>query len=333
MDQLTMKDIARLCNVSSKTVSRVINNSKSVKEETRNLVLKTMQEHGYQANMVARSLRNKKTNTIIVFIDNHKQKYWGIWHTKLLSCLFREAKQNGLKIVVSPSSAQGHLDDETDGFHLLISKMADGAIILDNAKDDIRLKFFDKRNIPYVLVGQTDDPSTTWVDLDNYQTGAIGCEYLINKGYKKTVFMLGQDQFNVNQLRAKGFEDIAEKKQIEYNVCFNVDSIESVYNKTKELFKDNYYDSLFVSGSERAIGAYRALNELGLKIPKDVAVLGIDNINVCSFLYPSLSVLDQSCDIFAKEIIHMLCNRIESSSDSTSKQLFIKNRIIEREST
>ena len=98
MKEITMKDIAKLCNVSIKTVSRVINNSNEVKPKTRERILKTMQEYNYQANLLARGLKNKKTNTVIVFIDKHKEKYWGLWHTKMLLCLFKEAKQKGLKL-------------------------------------------------------------------------------------------------------------------------------------------------------------------------------------------------------------------------------------------
>ena len=332
MHHLTMKDIADLCNVSVKTVSRVINDSDKVKDDTRQLVLKAIQEHGYQANLMARGLKNKKTNTVIVFIEKHKEKYWGIWHTKLLSCLFREAKQKKLKIVVSPSSSNGHLDDETDGFHLLASKMADGAIILDNAEKDIRLKFLAKSRIPYVLVGQTNDPEANWVDLDNYNTGKVGCEYLIDKGYKKICFMLGQEQFHVNQLRAQGFEEAAKKQGIKYDIRFNADSIESVYDTTLEICSNKEYDALYISGSERALGAYRALHELGYEIPGDVAVLGIDNIEMCRYLYPSMSVLDQSCEKFAKEIIDILYNMINKAEYKQGKHLIIKNNIIERES-
>ena len=333
MHQPTMKDIARICNVSIKTVSRVINDSNKVKDETRQLVLQTIQEQGYQANLMARGLKNKKTNTVIVFIDKHKDKYWGRWHTRILSFLFREAKQRKLKIVISPSSAQGHLDDETDGFHLLASKMADGAIILDNAETDIRLKFLAKSRIPYVLVGQTNDPSANWVDLDNYNTGKAGCEYLINKGYRNIGFMVGQEQYHVNQLRAHGFEEAAKKHGIKYDIRFNVDSMESVYDTTLELCKNKEYDALYISGSERALGAYRAINELGYIIPRDIAVLGIDNIEMCKYLYPSMSVLDQSCDVFAREIIDILYNMINKVEYKKGKHLIIENKIIEREST
>ena len=333
MKHITMKDIAKLCDVSIKTVSRVINNSSDVKPDTRERILKVMQEHNYQANLLARGLKNKKTNTIIVFIDKHKEKYWGLWHSKMLFHLFREAKKKGFKIIVSPSSAKGHINDDTDGFHLLASRMADGAIILDNAEEDIRLNFFNQNHVPYVLIGQTEDSLSNWVDLDNYNVGAMGCQHLVQKGYKSIALMLGQDQFHVNQLRANGFEEIAKKKGINYRIDYNVDSIDAVYQKTLEVCGQRQYDALFVSGSERAVGAYRALNELELSIPKDVALLGIDNIAMCEYLYPSMSVIDQNCDVLASNIMDMLHDLINGITSDRKRQLLVQNKIIEREST
>lgn len=333
MKDITMKDIAKMCGVSIKTVSRVINGSNEVKAETKKKIEKVMQEHGYEANLLARGLKNKKTNTIIVFVDNHKEKYWGMWHTKLLSQLFREAKKEGFKIVVSPSSATGHLDDETDGFHLLTSKMVDGAILLDNANHDVRLEFLHKRNIPYVLVGQVENEEVTWVDLDNRGVGKVGCEYLVNKGYKKICLLLGQKQFHVNELRAQGFEEVAKQSNIEYRIFYEIDSIGVVHNILKQIREDFEYDALYISGSERAVGAYRILNEMKLKIPEDVAILGIDNLDICNYLYPAMSVVDQHCDIFAKNIINKLGRLIRSEERSGEKHFYIENTIIERETT
>ncbi len=333
MSQMNMKGIAELCGVSIKTVSRVLNNSTSVKPETREKILEVIQEQGYQVNLLARGLKKMKTNTIIVFIDKHQEKYWGIWHTQMLQFLLREAKGKGYKIVVSPSSATGHLNDETDGFHLLSSKMADGAIILDNAQEDIRLDFLNKNKIPYVLVGQTEDENVCWVDLDNYNTGVTGCEYLISKGYKKIAFLLGQEQYHVNRLRADGFSKVAMDNNISFCVEYNVDSMEAAYATTLKLQNKNHYDALFISGAERAIGAYRALNELGLSIPEQVAVLGIDNIPLCNFLYPSMSTMDQQCQRFANAVIEKLYELINGNNDCHHQHILFENIIIEREST
>lgn len=334
MKQMTMKDIADLCDVSLKTVSRVLNNSSSVKAETRENVLRVIEQQEYQVNMLAKGLRQKKTNTLIFFIDKHKEKYWSIWHSQMLQNLFKQAKKMGYKIAVSPSSASGHINDETDGFHLLSSKMADGAIILDNVNNDVRIDFLNRNQVPYVLMGQTEKEDVNWVDLDNYKTGYIGGEYLIKKGYKKICFMLGQEQLNVNQLRVNGFKKIATKNNVDFSIVFEADSMETAYEKTKEIFKNNRYDALFISGDERAIGVYRALNELGLLIPKDVAVLGIDNIPLCDYLYPSLSSMDQNIHVFAEKVMGLLHELINNPDKITQYQILIENKkVIEREST
>ena len=101
-----------------------------------------------------------------------------------------------------------------------------------------------------------------------------------------------------------------------------------------KLHSEYPYDSLFLSGAERAIGAYRALNELQLNIPSQVAVLGIDNIPLCNYLYPSMSTMDQQCDNFAKVVIEKLFERINGlETNCCQPHILIDNRIIEREST
>ena len=211
--------------------------------------------------------------------------------------------------------------------------MADGAIILDNAETDIRLDFLNTNSVPYVLVGQTNNPSSNWVDLDNYNVGLVGCRFLVEKGYKRIAFMLGQDQYHVNLLRADGFRQIADECGIDYTIEYNIDSMETAYHKTLDLCRQDPYDALFISGSERAVGAYRALSEIGLKIPEDVAILGVDNIDLCHYLYPSMSVIDQNCDVLAHNIIEILDNLIHGKKGESKRQLLIQNKIIEREST
>ncbi len=334
MKHMTMKDIADICGVSLKTVSRVMNNSANVKPETRQKVLDVVEEYDFRANMLAKGLRQKRTNTIIFFIDKYKEGYWSIWQNHMLQHLFKKAKRLGYKIVVSPSSQKGYLNDETDGFNLISSKMADGAIILDSVDNDIRIELLNKNKVPYVLMGQKEGKDIHWVDLDNYHTGYEGAKYLTEKGYKSICFLLGHETFHVNKLRAKGFTDMAKKAGVEYQVEFGVDSVRLAYEIVSEIVKKHKFDALFISGDERAIGVYRAILQAGLNIPEDIAVLGIDNISLSEFLYPSLSSMDQNADEFAEEVIKMLDHFIKGDKGDINKQVLINNKkIVEREST
>ncbi|EOD00490.1 LacI family DNA-binding transcriptional regulator [Caldisalinibacter kiritimatiensis] len=334
MKKVTMTDIAKIAGVSIKTVSRVINNSNAVKEETREKVLKVIKEQGYQVNLLAKGLRKKQTNTIIVFIDKHSGGYWSIWHNEIVQEIIKEAKKEGYKTIISPSSGVGVLDDDTDGFYLLKSGMADGAIIFDNIENDIRIKYLKENDIPFVIVGKDMDYNDTcYVDLDNYQAGYIGGKHLIEKGYKKICFMLGNKGFVVNKERTRGFEDACNEVEcVQAQIIYDTTNMETAYKNAIKVLETNKPDAFFISGDERALGVYRAIKEKGLTIPKDVAVLGIDNIPLCDYIYPSLSSIDQPKKKFGQHCIDILVKLI-NSNDKITKRVFIKPRLTVREST
>lgn len=334
MNKVTITDIAKKCGVSIKTVSRVVNQSPDVSEATREKVLATMKEEGYQVNLLARGLKGSRTNIIIVFTDRHQEEHLSIWHNIMLKYLFQYAKDNGLKIVMSPSNSEKYLEDETDGFYLLSSGIADGAILLENVNKDARVEYLEKEKIPYVVFGEPEDSKIHSVSLDNYDVGLKGGNYLVDKGYKNIAFLLGEDKFLSTQLREKGFKDAITNHNIQHHICTGVDTIEKAYQKAHSIMKDTSVDAFFVSGDERAIGVYKAINEHKLRIPKDVAVLGIDNIPLGNYLYPPLSSVQQNFNQLAYECIHKLVLLINNQlSDDIPNKVIIPASIIEREST
>lgn len=335
LDMLSMKDIAKLSGVSLKTVSRVLNNSDAVRDETKQKVLDVVNREGYRPNIIAKSLKERKTKTIIVFIDRHNGEYWGIWHTMILTAFMSTAKEMDYKIIVSPSSAHEHMTDQTDGFSFLTSGLADGAIIMDNKLEDQRIDFLIKNNIPHVVLGNCSNYTKThWVDLNNHNAGYMGGEYLINKGYKSIVFLLGDDSFKVNQERARGFEEAMKKANIkDYKIEYGISTTKKAYNVVcNHYIEDLYADAYFVSGDERAFGVYRAVLEKGFKIPQDVAVLGIDNIPYSQYLFPSLSTINQPVDEFANQVLKMLIEIINGVKE-VKDSIMIPYNLIEREST
>lgn len=333
--KLSMKDIAKLSGVSIKTVSRVLNHSDQVRQETKEKVLKVIREQGYQPNIIAKSLKEKKTNTIMIFIDRHKGDYWGIWHTRMLNAIMRKAKSMGYKVVISPSNAQMHLEDETDGFSLLASGLADGAVIFDNVRNDVRIDFLNKHEIPYVVVGKNvDNKESKYVDLDNYEAGFMGGKYLIEKGYRPICFLVGREEYIVNQERVRGFKDAAKELNMDdVHIIYDVNNMKNGYEVVKEQHGNNNFGAYFVSGDERAIGVYRAIHEMGLQMPEDIAVLGIDNIPLCDYLFPSLSSINQPIEDFSFYIMDILVKQIEPHTDSSEEKVILPFELIEREST
>lgn len=185
MGNVTIVDIANACGVSIKSVSRVLNNSPNVSDGMREKVMNTIKEQGYQVNMLARGLKGSRTNIIVVFAERHHEEHLSIWHTIMLKHLFTYAKKRSMKIVLSPSSSERFEEDETDGFYLIASGIADGAILLENILQDPRVDYFESHNIPYVVFGEPENPDVPSVSLDNYDVGYQGGRYLAEKNLNK----------------------------------------------------------------------------------------------------------------------------------------------------
>lgn len=332
MKNVTIVDIAKACSVSVKTVSRVINNSPNVSEKTKEKVYAAMKKHGYQVNMLAKGLKGSRTNIIVIFVDRHNEEHLSIWHNIMLKYLFRYAKEKGMKIVVSPSNSEQFVEDETDGFYLIASGIADGAILLENVLQDSRIEYFEQRGIPYVVFGEPENKDVPSVSLDNYDVGFRGGQYLLQKGYKKIAFFIGEIKFMSTKLRIKGFTEALAGQDVKHYIYSGIDTVEKAYEKAVEVLRDEEIDAFFVSGDERAIGVYRGIYEAGYQIPGDIAVLGIDNISLGAFLYPPISTVKQDFKEMAKICIDFVVDQI---NDQGPNELMIKvpTEIIEREST
>jgi DNA-binding LacI/PurR family transcriptional regulator len=334
MKNVTITDIAKKCGVSIKTVSRVVNGSPEVSSETREKVLAAMKELGYQVNLLARGLKGSRTNIITVFIDRHQEEHLSMWHNIMLKYLFSFAKEKLLKIVISPSNSEGYLEDETDGFYLLSSGIADGAILLETVHNDKRVEYLKKENIPYVIFGEPDDNSSYAVSLDNYDVGYKGGMYLIEKKYKKIIFFVGEEKFLSTQLRIRGFEEAVRKSDVHYEIYSGVDTPEKAYKKASSILDNGSADVFFISGDERAVGVYKAIYERKLRIPEDIAVLGVDNMPIGKYLYPPISTVEQDFKRLAYECINKLVLLLENEvTDDTPKKVLIPASVIERSST
>lgn len=336
--KLTISDISRMSGVSVRTVSRVLNNDPNVKPSTRERVQRIIDETGFEANMLARGLRAKRTNTLIVFVAQHENRYWGAFHNEILSEMMLEAKRRNYRLVISSSSAENYKEDVNDGFYMLKHGMADGAIMFDIMKGDPRTAYLRQKKIPFVIIGKDlDFFDTSYVDLDNRYAGFLGAQYLVSKGRKRIVFMVGNEQFNNNPERVAGFLDFfktpeAMEKRAVGKAITGVHSIRVAYEKSKTLLSapaDERPDAIFVSGDERALGAYRAIREAGLSIPDDVAVMGIDNIRMGEYYHPPITTIDQSIPSFVENAFDILFKQLENKQ-THGKRVLISPVIVER---
>lgn len=333
LKRITIKDVAAKCNISIRTVSRVLNNDPHVKLETRKLVQETIDELGFKVNAIARSLKDKRTNQIVVFIDVHDGNFWGSFHNEILQEFYKQTKANGYRMVISLSSADSFQEDDNDGFYLIKHGLCDGVIMFDTKAGDRRIAFLKEFNVPFVIFGKdVTNYDTPYVDLDNEYAGYLGAKYLYENGYDDFIFFLGNEVYIVNQERARGFYKFCEEKGLATNmVKFGVSSMEIAYKETQEFLKTYSGKKLaiFISGDDRAIGVYRAIHEIGLKVGEDIGVLGIDNIKAGEYFYPPLTTIDQPKKEFSETAFAILIEQLNQQTKVT-KRILITPQIEKR---
>ncbi len=329
----TIKDVAKQSGTSTRTVSRVINDDPNVKKETRAKVKEVIARLGFEANTLARSLKAKRTNQIVVFIDHHEGRFWGMFHNAMIHELYKHAKQEGYRMIISSSSADSFEEDKNDGFYLIKHGLCDGAIMFDTKSNDKRIAYLKEYDLPFVIIGKDEENyDTPFVDLDNEYAGYLGAETLMSKGYKHFHFMLGSEAYIVNKERAKGFNKSCDKHGLKANqIHFDVIGMETAYAMTKEILKDKTVDAIFISGDERAVGVYRAIQEQGLVVGKDIGVLGIDNIELSAYLYPALTTIDQPVATFSDTVFGILLKQLANEAPA-AKRILITPEIVERQS-
>lgn len=335
--EYTIRDIAEIAGVSQRTVSRVINRKEKVSQKTRNKINQIINSTGYQVNLIARSLRKKRTGILIVFLEKNTTNYMGSFTNVFIHYLNDKANDFGYKLIVSKSSAYQVEENEHDGFYLLKHGLADGAFIFDTREVDMRIDYLINSNIPFVIIGRDNVYETTsYVNLDNYRVGYMGVEHLIRRGRKSIRLFLGEKNFTVSQDRAKGFLQAMEEYQIPNELIqieYGIRSPQMAYQRMKEILNQRIPDAVFISGDERAIGAYHAIQEKKLRIPQDISVLGIDNILISEYYYPALSTIDHSIHKMSDWAMKILDDQLRSSSNQPCQRKIFQPKLIIRDST
>jgi LacI family transcriptional regulator len=335
--EYTISDIANIAGVSQRTVSRVINREEKVSKKTREKINRIINTTGYKVNFVARSLRKKSTGILIVFLEKNTNNYMGSFTNVFINILNEKANNFGYKLIVSKSSAYKVEENEHDGFYLLKHGLADGAFIFDTREVDMRIDYLINSDISFVIIGRDNVyDSTSFVNLDNFKVGYIGANHLIKRGKKSILFFLGEKNFTVSQDRAKGFLQAIKEHHIPTELVkieYGIRSPQMAYQRMKLILDEGIPDAVFVSGDERTIGVYHAIQERKLHIPRDIAVLGIDNILISEYYCPPLSTIDHSIDMMSDWAMKILNEQLRNLNNQTRQRKIFQPKLIIRDST
>lgn len=288
MPLIGIREVAKLAQVSTATVSRILNNSANVDQEKRARVLKVVEETGFKPNEIARSFSTKSSRIIGLILPNIMNPFF----SEVSRAVEDHALSNNYKLILCNSDEDPA--KEREYFNTLASIHADGIIIISNNTNigDI----FTGSKIPVVIIdNNVYHPNVVAsVFSNNYEGGRLATRHLLDCGCKNIVNLSGKIDFPASWYRWKGYMDVCAETGIEPKYVESLFNFEDGYenaNKLLDLYPDA--DGIVAACDILAVSLLKALAERGKRIPDDVMVIGYDNIMLSRVVAPALSTIAQ----------------------------------------
>ena len=330
---MTIKDLANLTGYSVATVSRVLNNLPNVSKKVREEVLQAVEKSGFQINTNAQQLKQHATSVLVVVKGTGNEMFG-----EMVETIQNLISQTQYPLYVD------YMDEDNNevlrAIQLCREKKPRGILFLGGNSDNF-LRDFDKIQIPCVLV--SNDASNlpfqnlSSVCTDDRQAARCAMDSLIALGHRKIAIIGGDRKVSdTSRLRYEGCLQSLRNHNIDYDE-------EQDYQEARFSYQDGYkaaqqliingrsFTALFAEADVMAIGAIRALHNHGLRVPRDVSVMGFDGLPLGSFLIPQLSTIFQSAQIMAQRSVEILVDRIENGGAPCHE--FVPYSLLQREST
>lgn len=328
---MTIYDIAKLANVSASTVSRVVNNKGYVKKSTSDRILKIMAENNYIPNETARSLVTQSSKIIGILITDIRTTH----HTNGIYYIERELSEKGYSCLIcnTGQDAQGW----ARYVQSLSQRKVDAAILMGSVYQAEPMKEALRQFLPDTPVilcnGQMDAPNVYSLIVDE-EEGVYECvKLLAEKGKLHPAFL--ENQFTPSsRLKQKGYEAgvAAFCGDAQPIVCHTGSSADEVYDSTCDLLREHpEVDGIIYSEDALALIGFRALADLGRRVPEDISVIGINNSQYADISIPTLTSLDNVLYDLSMNAVYKILSLL--SGQEVSKKTIISTKIIERQST
>ena len=317
---MNIKEIAKLAEVSTATVSRVVNHTGYVKDETREKIEKIIKEHNYVPNAIARSLSTKDSYSVGVIVPDIGNEFF----TSVIRGITDEAEKANLNVVLF--NTDENQKKEHQYLKIVQSQRLKGLIIAPvsayNEKTKCELERLDRTGVPVVLVDRSiQDFDMDGVFVDNYNDSYQCVKYLIEEGHTKIAIIAGPSASLPGRERTRGYKDALRDACIEVRDEYFVAGdfkTEKAYQCTKQLLSlDDKPTAIFTSNNKSSIGCLRYLTENNLVLGKDIAVIGYDGVSTLNALAYPFSSIERDEWKQGSEAMKLLLNKI--NNDTTGK--------------
>lgn len=287
---MNIKAVAEKAGVSVATVSRVLNHPDVVSEKTKEHILAVMKEMDYMPNWFARNLHMNKTNLIALLVPDILDPCY----MELAKGVEDVAHQKKYNIMLC--NTEGDVEKEKEYIETFISRKVDGLILVSTLLMEEDLQQIKKRGIDFILIEERAFIQDVDVVFTNYKGAAQeAMEHILEMNYKDIAFVYGRQPKIENLKKLQGYKNALEKAGIEFNEEYveeEENSIEGGYLAAAKLLELRQPPrAIFVASDMMAFGVMERIKQEGLSIPKDVAVVGFDNLKVSAVMEPQLTTV------------------------------------------
>ena len=333
--KINIKDVAKKAGVSTATVSRVLNNYPGVREKTKIKVLKVVKELNYEINAIARSLRQKKTNSIGIIVGNVLSQFYSV----IAKSVEDMANKFGYNTILC--NGDENPEKELNYLKVLKSNRVDGIILTPTGKNSEYVQHLINSRTKMVLLDRLiEGVDCDAVLVDNTNGAYKAVKHLIDQGYKKIGIVNGYLDRTTGAERLRGYlQAIGEAGIAKDDSLIKIGNFKKESGKklTKELLEQsNRPEAIFTTNIDMSMGALIAIKEMGLAIPDDIGIVCFDDSDWALILEPSITVIRQPVYQLGSTAAELLIKKIENDKKGSShkpKTITLNTELIIRNST
>jgi len=327
----TIEDVAEIAGVSIATVSRAINEPAKVADATRRRVNDAIARTGYTTNAMARSLRIRRSNMIMILAPDVGDPNF----SNILVGLETEASKRGYGVLIG--NTQNDATRETEYLRFLFSNKAEGLILLTghlpfgiaNAGADARLP-------PLVAVNEpVPNGDIPFVGVDNFEGARVAADHLISQGHRRIAFIGRAHGRDINELRERGYRAALADAGIGVDPMLILEgdgTTESGRQAAEHMFVRDVVPTAFLCVNDAtALGVIIALNARGYDLPRQFSVMGFDDISFASFVTPPLTTMKQPRSKIGEAAMNLLLAMVEGRPVE-DRQVLLRSELILRNS-
>ena len=290
---VTIYDLAKAANCSISTVSKALNDSYTVSEATKEKIRALAEELGYRPNERARSFARKKNGTVLFAADLSRGVGFENPHLfEIVTGVERYLDEKGYSLTLK------HVDKATapDQIRSLMhSEQADGIILHAGVLTKQLATVLVKESLPHLIIGKPDFPSQlSWMDISHEAAGQIAANYLLDKGYRRILFLMGDRQADqISARRLAGLLAALEEEELSIETMTDMTDYEKARTAMEQILeREKIPEVILCTNNYLALGCMQSIRAKGLKIPKDIALMTFDNYPFSMIVQPTLTAIE-----------------------------------------